>query len=306
MEELIEYLKSELKIDNTKFLEKDVLLHRILVRLMKTCFKDDYAFKGGTCLTKCYLGYYRFSEDMDFTYIHQDELVGKSSKQLRKFFSKKIDEVIGSLVPIADELGLDFKPEKSNSRYFMFGGNNKFTTFKIWYKNVQEDKEDFLKLQINFYEILINKVKIVTAKSLYESLSKRDLGILFPEFIDIMDEVELNAYSLEEIFLEKIRAILTRRGTKSRDYIDLYLIKKKVSIDFEKEEDNILRKIRFMLVYDKYLQNLSVVKPEKLILDEEENLLLEPLDKSFKAFLPDFFEYLKSLEEKLLEERTIS
>lgn len=299
MEELIEYLKSELKIDNTKFLEKDVLLHRILLRLMRTSFKENYAFKGGTCLTKCYLGYYRFSEDMDFTYIHQDELVGKSAKQLRKMFSKKIDEVIDLLVPIADEFGFDFKPDKSNSHYFMFGGNNKFITFKIWYKNVQEEKEDFLKLQINFYEIIINEVKIVTARSLYEPLNKRALEILFPEFLDIIEAVELNAYSLEEIFLEKIRAILTRRGTKSRDYIDVYLLIKKLNLDYKKVKGDVLKKTEFMFMYDKYLEHLSVVKPEKLILSDEENLLLEPLDEGFKDFLPEFFEYLKDLEEKL-------
>ena len=28
---------------------------------------DWWAFKGGTCLKKCYLGDYRFSEDLDFT-----------------------------------------------------------------------------------------------------------------------------------------------------------------------------------------------------------------------------------------------
>jgi predicted nucleotidyltransferase component of viral defense system len=299
MEELIEYLKSKLKIGNTTFLEKDILLHRILLRLMKTSFKDDYAFKGGTCLTKCYLGYYRFSEDMDFTYIHQEELVGKSANQLRKIFSKKIDEIIELLVPIADELGLDFKAEKGNSRYFMFGGNNKFTTFKIWYKNVHEDKEDFLKLQINFYEVIINEIKTLTAKSLYEPLNNKEFKILFPEYIDILEEVELKAYSLEEIFLEKIRAILTRRGTKSRDYIDVYLLIKKLNLDYKTVKDAVLEKTEFMLVYDKYLENLSVVTPERLVLGDEENLLLEPLDDGFKDFLPEFFEYLVKLEEKL-------
>ena len=54
-----------------------------------------------------------------------------------------------------------------------------------------------------------------------------------------------------------------------------------------------------MLAYDKYLQNFSVIKPENLILGEEEKLLLKPMDEGFKKFLPGFFEYLKRLEEKI-------
>lgn len=299
MEELIEYIKSKLKIINTKFLEKDILLHRILLRLMKTSFKEDYAFKGGTCLTKCHLGYYRFSEDMDFTYIHQKELVDKGTKQLRKIFSKKIDEVMELLVKISNDLGLDFKAEKDDTRYLMYGGTNKFVTFKIWYKNTYEDKEDFLKLQINYYEIILNQIVTAKAKSLYSKLNKQELETLFPKYSDIQEEVELQAYPLEEIFLEKIRAILTRRGTKSRDYIDVYLLIKKLHLDYEVVESDVIKKTEFMLVYDKYLENLSVIKPEKLVLGDEENLLLEPLDKDFKDFLPTFFKYLIKLEDKL-------
>jgi len=303
MRKLFTFLKKRLEIDNDRFLEKDIILHRILLRLMNTSFKENYAFKGGTCLTKCYLGYYRFSEDLDFTYIHQNEFEGISQNQLRKILSKKINGVLEQLVKISDDLGFDFKPDKSDSRYVMLGGNNKFVTFKLWYESVTSGNEEFIKVQINYYELIINDIVEMSAHSLFSSISKEEIELIQPEFVDLIDDVELMAYSLNEIFLEKIRAILTRRGTKSRDYIDLYLIKKKINIDFEKEEDNVLRKIRFMLVYDKYLQNLSVIKPEKLVLGKEENLLLEPLDNNFEKFLPDFFEYLKELEEKLISRK---
>lgn len=300
MKKLITYLKSELNIDRIRFLEKDVILHRILIRLMKTGFKEEYVFKGGTCLTKCYLGYYRFSEDMDFTYIKQKELVGKSQNQIRKILSNKINEVMELLVEISKELNLDFKLEKGNTKYVMLGGSNKFTTFKMWYKN-QDGADDFIKLQINYFETIINKIVITKAKSLYSAINKGKLLLLFPEYVDILEEVELKAYSLEEIFLEKIRAILTRRGTKSRDYIDVYLLIKKLNLDYKTVKDAVLEKTEFMLVYDKYLENLSVVTPERLVLGDEENLLLEPLDDGFKDFLPEFFEHLKHLEEELLK-----
>jgi predicted nucleotidyltransferase component of viral defense system len=266
---------------------------------MKTHFKDRYAFKGGTCLTKCYLGYYRFSEDLDFTYIGQDEFKGMSQKTLRKTLSEKINNVLEQLIKIADELHLDFRSDKSDTRYVMLGGSNKFVTFKLWYKPLTGEKEDFIKIQINYLELIVNKITEKKAHSLYSSIDKKEMKLLHPEFIDLLDDINLLAYPLIEMFLEKIRAILTRRGTKSRDYIDVYLIEKKVKIDIDREEPNIINKIEFMLRYDKYLQNLSVIKPENLIIGEEAQLLLEPLDEGFKKFLPEFFEYLKKLERKI-------
>lgn len=299
MEKLIPFLKSKLDIKSDRFLEKDIILHRILLRLMKTSFKGEYAFKGGTCLTKCYLGYYRFSEDMDFTYINQKEFEGMSQNKIRKALSQKINLVLESLVKIAEDLDLEFKPDKSDTKYVMLGGSNKFVTFKLWYKSLVEDKEDFIKIQINYFDLIINKIVEKDAHSLYSSIPKKEIELLYPEYIDILDDVKLMAYPLIEIFLEKIRAILTRRGTKSRDYIDVYLIDKKVDIDLKKEESKIIKKIEFMLIYDKYLQNLSVIKPENLIIGEEAQLLLEPIDDGFRKFLPEFFEYLIKLEEKL-------
>lgn len=298
MKELITHLTSKLNIKETKFLEKDVILHRILLTLMKTGFQEEYAFKGGTCLTKCHLGYYRFSEDLDFTFINQDEISGKSQKQIRKMLSEKINGVMSLLVDISKELDLDFKSEKGNTKYVMLGGSNKIVTFKLWYKN-QDGADDFIKVQINYFETIINKPIRTKAKSLYSSISKEELELLFPEYTDIQDDVSLIAYPLDEIFLEKIRAILTRRGTKSRDYIDVYLLIKGLNLDYKKAESDVIKKTEFMLVYDKYLENLSVINPEKLVLGEEENLLLEPLDDGFKEFLPEFFEYLIKLEEKL-------
>ncbi|MCK5282975.1 MAG: nucleotidyl transferase AbiEii/AbiGii toxin family protein [Nanoarchaeota archaeon] len=299
MKKLIPFLERRLDIKNARFLEKDIILHRILLRLMQTSFKEKYAFKGGTCLTKCYLGYYRFSEDLDFTYINQKEFEGKSQKALRKKLSEKINEASEQLVNIAEELGLDFKSDKSDTKYVMLGGSNKFVTFKLWFDPLKGGKEEFIKIQINYLDLIINKIIETEAHSLFSSITKEEMELLHPEFIDLLDDIKIMAYSLTEIFLEKIRAILTRRGTKSRDYIDVYLIEKKAQIDITKEESNIIKKIEFMLRYDKYLQNLSVIKPEKLIIGEEAHLLLEPLDDGFKKFLPDFFEHLKKLEEKI-------
>ena len=52
-------------------IEKDVILHEILADLSRSGFGKNYLFKGGTCLIKGYVGYFRFSEDVDFTWRDQ-------------------------------------------------------------------------------------------------------------------------------------------------------------------------------------------------------------------------------------------
>ena len=293
MKELIDFLSGRLDIANKQLVEKDIILHRILLRLMKTPFKKEFAFKGGTCITKCYLGYYRFSEDLDFTYINQKEFEGKSQKNIRRILSTKISAILNLLEKIAKELDIDFKPVKSDERYVELGGSNKFATFKLWYKSSVLKREQFIKIQINFVELFADRIIEKNANSLYSIIPRKEMTLLYPDYIDILEDVNLLAYSLTEILFEKIRAILTRRGIKFRDFIDIYLINKEVKVDLRKEEKKILEKIRFMLRYDKYLQNLSVIDVEELVL--EENLLLKPLDKGFKEFLPPFLEYLREL-----------
>ena len=48
-------------------IEKDYVLGWILAGIHQHDIGKSWAFKGGTCLKKCYFETYRFSEDLDFT-----------------------------------------------------------------------------------------------------------------------------------------------------------------------------------------------------------------------------------------------
>src|SRR5689334_23440242 len=50
------------------------------------------AFRGGTCLVKCYLGYYRFSVDLDFTATGGREVSGLGSKEARRALRPRSEE----------------------------------------------------------------------------------------------------------------------------------------------------------------------------------------------------------------------
>ena len=59
-------LAQKLSIQRRDLIEKDVILHQVLSDLSKDgFFSKSFAFKGGTCLIKCYYGYLRLSEDID-------------------------------------------------------------------------------------------------------------------------------------------------------------------------------------------------------------------------------------------------
>ena len=43
---------------------------------------QTWAFKGGTCLKKCFFEPFRFSEDLDFTVVRLIEIIGEASTAL--------------------------------------------------------------------------------------------------------------------------------------------------------------------------------------------------------------------------------
>src|SRR3990167_2596888 len=62
-------------------LEKDYHLTKILHKISEKNI-ETLVFKGGTCLNKCYLGFYRLSEDLDFVF--NQDVKGLSKIQIKK------------------------------------------------------------------------------------------------------------------------------------------------------------------------------------------------------------------------------
>lgn len=299
MKEYIDYLSGRLEISNKFLLEKDIIIHRLLLKLSKTDFFKEFIFKGGTCLIKCYYGYYRFSEDLDFTYRNQGDFSNKSQKEVRKILSKNIDKTGGILSKISSELNLRFIADKSDDRYIEFGGSNKFVTFKLWYDSELMETEQFIKIQINFVEKLLYKEAEMPATTLVKDIPKKEIDFLYPDYTDLLEIIKIPCYDIKEILVEKARAILTRRVVKSRDFIDIYMISSKDDLDIKSFEGEIIDKTMFMLQYNKYVKNISALSLEKFILGEEEKILLNPLDENFKEYLKIIIPYLNSISEKV-------
>ncbi len=298
--QFIDYLADKLNTGRKEMVEKDIVLQNLLCELAQNkAFKDNFAFKGGTCLIKCYLGYYRFSEDLDFTFVKQEEFKGKSEKQIRRAISEKISSLIVSLEDIANRLGLEFKGEKGNKKYVELGGSNRFVTFKLWYTSPIFGGSTFIKIQINFIEKIIYAFKELPQMFILDEGSK-EIEFLFPKQAYLFHAPILKVYDLREILTEKVRAILTRKGTKARDFIDVFLIVGKNKIEPAELKVEIIDKIRFMLRYENYQRNIKDKIEAAEILLEEETILLIPLPKGFPFFLRKFNLFLQELVKELL------
>jgi len=300
--DFVNSISRKLAIQRSDLIEKDIILHQLLTDLSKDkFFARNFIFKGGTCLIKCYYGYKRFSEDIDFTWKRQTAFNSKSQNQIRKDLSRIINETGSLFEKVAANRGLEFKCKKSDRNFVELGGSNKFCTFKIWYHSEILRRRSFVKVQINFVEKLCYKPKKKILKSL---LRKRDaeLKALFPEYAEYSKPLSFAVYDVREILSEKVRALLTRRGTKARDFLDVYLIYKNYGIKPKDVEGCIKRKISFALgMYERFRSNMN----QKLRLlnagnlfdwGEERGLLLSEIDEDdFYRFISSFQDYLKGL-----------
>ncbi|MFH1544759.1 MAG: nucleotidyl transferase AbiEii/AbiGii toxin family protein [archaeon] len=298
-EEALNWLSEKLQIKSTQLIEKDLLLQGLLLQLSKSgYFSENFVFKGGTCLTKAYFGYYRFSEDLDFTWIKQEVFEGKSENQIRKMLSKEINKIMEITEKATKELGLEFKPVKSDKHYVQLGGSNRFITLKLWYTPTTEERETFIKIQLNFVDKIFHKPKKIELKAIAEKHAE-DFEYLYPEYAAMAIEAPtFYCYDLKEIAAEKTRALLTRRGFKARDIVDLhYLATEGATINAVKKMA--IEKTLFMLKYLKYGENLKNKKfEEEFRLGEEERLMIEETGKGFEKFASKTLKELNELAEE--------
>jgi predicted nucleotidyltransferase component of viral defense system len=214
--------------------------------------------------------------------------------------SSIIDEVGKMFEDIAKKRDLSFQSLKQNRDYVELIGSDKMCTFKIWYESEVLGRKSFLKVQINFVEKICYSFRSAQLRSLLRENSE-ELMLLFPEFKEYNEEISFDVYDAAEILSEKIRAILTRQGTKARDYLDVYLIEKQFGIPLDGVFACVLEKTQFTLnLYERYRQNLEEKKQTILSTPfnwgEEKGLLLKEIDeKDFYKFIDRLKAFLKKV-----------
>jgi predicted nucleotidyltransferase component of viral defense system len=271
------------------------MIHRILKDIYGSAhFAENYLFKGGSCLVKCYFGYYRFSVDLDFTWQDQKVWAGLGKYELRRRLLEEISNFGSLLEKTAQDTGLEFKNELKSKRYFEFGGGSRMVTFKLW-KN-----SELIKIQVNFVDEILFPQRIVTVRTLLDDvrLSKDDKAY-FEEFLEFYKPFSVKAYDKKEILCEKVRAILTRRTQKLRDFYDLFTLEKSgCSIEALKEQTAV--KIKACLQFKRYRANLEKNRGSldfSAVLEGpfERELFVAKSPKDFDVFLKRLPDALKDI-----------
>jgi len=304
------FVSKKVGIKNIDLVEWDYIIHTILKELEKDPhFRENYVFKGGTCLVKCHLGYYRFSRDLDFAYRNSEELQDLSRSNLRRFLSEETGKIAEMLNCIAKDLGLDFRykdhDDFNNHRYFSF------LIGPGWFREIiaYSPAGEKIKLEFNYAEKLAFKPKTAKAHTLL-SWKKAELEVedyeKYIEFLGNYYPIKVSAYQDREILIEKVRAILTRREFKLRDLYDLYKLHQAKGLKIKKYEKQITMKIEnYLRLSNNARENLlkaleelkredylNVLKPE---VEKDAVLIVEKFDKD------TFFEFVESLRRELLE-----
>ena len=292
-------VKDKTDITALELIEKDLYLNILLSKLNF----ESYVFKGGTCLAKAYLNYFRFSEDLDFTFANQELWKGKSTNEIKKICKEKIN-LLGEQI---EKIGFDFKFDKKDAKYVMLGSNNKLVTFKVHYTSVLTGTPSFIKIQINFLEKIIFPYQIKELISLIKppQFTEED-QIYFKEFLEFYKTTKIEVYNIKEIVAEKVRSLLTRKAIKSRDAIDLLFIYNSFNIKPQDFINEITEKILFSINnYEKYRKNLILTKDKLQTLEfrysEVRPLVIKHFNKeNFDAYVLDLKRLLIELTEKII------
>jgi predicted nucleotidyltransferase component of viral defense system len=284
LSEFVEFVAVKSGVAKPVLVEQDILIHGLLKALCDSPgFVGKYAFKGGSCLVKCYFGYYRFSVDLDFTWKDQAHF-NVGSKELQRRLKAEVVAFGQILKDVSNRIGLD-KNDLSDKRYFEFGGGKRMVTFKLWKGN------EFVKVQVNFVEEMLFDTKRKTVKTLLDGVDlRRDEEAYFEEHLTHYMPFEVEAYDEREILCEKVRAIPTRRAQKLRDFYDLYVLDnhgyKVLTL-----ADESARKTKASFYYSKYRRsfetNRKAIKMEDAVIEGpfERSLFIDTPSPEFDRFI---------------------
>ena len=226
-------------------IDKDYVLGHFLREMFKQSWAiDNFLFKGGTCLKKCYFEEYRFSEDIDATIINPDFVLTQ----------KQIEDVCQA---ITKEIGIGFRILKFEKTVYndlhvgwdidicFWGANH----LRNQAPKFGKDCHTKIWCEFRFYE------KVIFPKE------ERALIHLFSDADEIA--VKIPCYSIHEVLAEKMRSLIQRNRGEARDYFDLWYIKTHVGgIDWEVVKGAFLEKCIFKNIVFNDVSDLF--KPERM------------------------------------------
>lgn len=255
-ERTLRHLGKKLSLE-PELLEKDSLIHALLSRIAESDYlRSNLIFKGGTCLVKAYIPYYRFSEDIDFCWFDQSRWFGASARETERLCMAEMKQVIEVMSRICCSLDLRFNPSIKEGDDVFIGNSGTKLTLHLNYTSTASGDEGRVKMEINFLDLVLYSMETRRLHSLLDDIGEDDLSI-HPEIEQCRMGTDLKCYSVREIFAEKIRAALTRKQYKIRDSLDMAMIRYVYGLDIFDFEYDAQKKIEFTTRrFGRYAANL--------------------------------------------------
>ena len=174
--------------------EKDYVLGWVLWGIgSDPQLRETWVFKGGTCLKKCYIETYRFSEDLDFTVLENGPI---EPGEVLEVISRVLDRV-------NQESGIDFTLREPVCRSRPSGLS---AEGRIYYRGPRNTPMPAsIKLDLT-------KDELVACPPVLRPISHD-----YPE--SMPSPAQVRCYSFEEVFAEKLRAMGER--SRPRDLYDI-------------------------------------------------------------------------------------
>ncbi len=163
--------------------------------------ETSLVFKGGTCLSKVHVDFYRLSEDLDFI-IPVIAATTRTQRSVNMAPVKSMFEKLPSAVP-GVTISEAFKGHNASRQYIS----------SLEYHSVIVEKKEKIKIEVGIREPLLRPSESRLASTIITNpFSGRPL---LPPF-------EVGAMTLQEAYAEKIRAAITRKEPAIRDFFDVF------------------------------------------------------------------------------------
>ena len=158
-------------------------------------------FKGGTCLNKVYVDFYRLSEDLDFVI----PVPANTSRAQRRAGMMAVKEIFDNAPNVISgmEISETLLGHNFSRQYIGY----------FAYRSALVDKVEKVKVEIGLREPLLLPSEMRDASTI--AINPFNKLHLFPAFT-------VSAMALYEMYAEKFRAAMSRREPAIRDFFDLF------------------------------------------------------------------------------------
>lgn len=184
---------------SSRLIEKDYYCSLILYDF-EPLFQQGIVFKGGTCLSKIYVDFYRLSEDLDFVFSIEPNVKPSNRRNMIK--------------PVKDHLEDLCKRQPCFNLKDRLSGHNNSKQYigQYSYRSVISGENEFIKIEIGLRELILEPVEKCHARTMLVKPFRNE---------PVIEPVPVNALSMREAYAEKFRAALTRREPAIRDFYDI-------------------------------------------------------------------------------------